>query len=220
MFKLAKASAVKARTQTINQLKAVLVTADPPLRETLCGLSNLLLIPRCTQLELGTPQDTASAAAYTLRLLARRIEQLTSEIRDLERQITAVVTRHTPTLLTRRGIGPDNAAALLIAAGDNPDRLRSEASFAALCGVSPLEASLGRTSRRRLNRGGDRQANSALYRISLSRLRWDARTRDYLARRITEGKTRREAIHCLKRYIAREIYQIITAPPETEPSTP
>jgi transposase len=220
MFKLAKASAVKARTQTINQLKAVLVAADPPLRETLSGLSNLLLIRRCTQLEVGTPQDTASAAAYTLRLLARRIEQLTSEIRDLERQITAVVTRHTPTLLTRRGIGPDNAAALLIAAGDNPDRLRSEASFAALCGVSPLEASSGRTSRRRLNRGGDRQANSALYRISLSRLRWDARTRDYLARRITEGKTRREAIRCLKRYIAREIYHIITAPPETEPSTP
>jgi transposase len=110
------------------------------------------------------------------------------------------------------------AAALLIAAGDNPDRLRSEASFAALCGVSPLEASSGKTSRRRLNRGGDRQANSALYRIALSRLRWDARTRDYLTRRITEGKTRREAIRCLKRYIAREIYQIITSPPETQPS--
>ncbi|MBV8994342.1 MAG: IS110 family transposase [Pseudonocardiales bacterium] len=219
MFKLAKASAVKARTQTINQLKAVLVAADPHLRETLSGLSNLLLIRRCTQLKVATPQDTASAAAYTLRLLAQRILTLTSEIRDLEHQITAAVTSHTPTLLTRRGIGPDNAAALLIAAGDNPDRLRSEASFAALCGVSPLEASSGRTSRRRLNRGGDRQANSALYRIALSRLRWDTRTRDYLTRCITEGKTRREAIRCLKRYIAREIYQIITAPPETKPST-
>ena len=197
MFKLAKASAIKARTQTINQLKAVLVAADPQLRETLAGLSNLLLIRRCTQLEIDTPCDTTSAAAYTLRLLARRIEQLTSEIRDLEHQITAVVTSHTPTLLTRHGIGPDNAAALLIAAGDNPDRLRSEASFAALCGVNPLEASSGRTSRRRLNRGGDRQANAALYRIALSRLRWDPRTRDYLTRRITEGKTRREAIRCL-----------------------
>jgi transposase len=122
-----------------------------------------------------------------------------------------------PALLTRIGIGPDNAAAL-IAAGDNPDRLGSEASFAALCGVSPLEASSGRTSRRRLNRGGDRQANSAHYRIALCRLRWDARTRDYLARRITEGKTHREAIRCLKRYIAREIYRIITSPPETQPS--
>jgi transposase len=121
-------------------------------------------------------------------------------------------------LLTRRGIGPDNAAALLIAAGDNPDRLRSEASFAALCGVSPVEASSGPTSRRRLNRGGDRQTNTALYRIALSRLRWDTRTHDYLNHRTTEGKTRREAIRCLKRYIAREIYQIITAPPEAEPS--
>jgi transposase len=218
MFKLAKSSAIKARIQTINQLKAVLVAADPQLRETLAGLSNLRLIRRCAQLNIDTPQDATSAAAYTLRLLARRILTLTDEIRELEHQITTAITSHTPQLLTRRGIGPDNAAALLIAAGDNPDRLRSEASFAALCGVSPLEASSGKTSRRRLNRGGDRQANSALYRIALSRLRWDARTRDYLARRITEGKTRREAIRCLKRYIAREIYQIITSPPETQPS--
>ena len=220
MFKLAKASAIKARTQTINQLKAVLVAADPQLRETLSGLSNLRLIRRCTQLDVDTPQDTTSAAAYTLRLLARRILALTSEIRDLEHRITTAVTSHTPTLLGRQGIGPDNASALLITAGDNPDRLRSEASFATLCGVNPLEASSGRTSRRRLNRGGDRQANSALYRIAPSRLRWDARTRDYLARRITEGKTRREAIRCLKRYIAREIYQIIKSPPETQPSAP
>jgi hypothetical protein len=104
MFKLAKASAIKARTQTINQLKAVLVAADSQLRETLSGLSTLLLIRRCTQLEID-------------------------EIHDLEQHITAAVTSHTPTLLTRRGIGPDNAAALLIAAGDNPDRLHSEASF-------------------------------------------------------------------------------------------
>jgi hypothetical protein len=129
MFKLAKGSAVKARTQTINQLKAVLVAADPALRETLSGLSNTMLIRRCTQLEVDTPCDTTSAAAYTLRLLARRISQLTDEIRELEQQITAAITSHTPTLLTRRGIGPDNAAALLIAAGDNPHRLRSEASL-------------------------------------------------------------------------------------------
>jgi transposase len=217
MFKLAKSSAIKARTQTINQLKAVIIAADPQLRETLTGLSNLQLIRRCAQLDIDTPQDTTSAAAYTLRLLAQRIHRLTDEIRKLEHQITTTVTSHTPQLLTRCGIGPDNAAALLIAAGDNPDRLRSEASFAALCGVNPLEASSGKTSRRRLNRGGDRQANSALYRIALSRLRWDTRTRDYLARRITEGKTHREAIRCLKRYIAREIYRIITSPPETQP---
>jgi transposase len=218
MFKLAKASAVKARTQTIHQLKAVLVTADPALREALSGLTNTMLIRRCAQLELTTPDDVTSAAIYTLRLLARRILQLSEEIHDLVHRITDTITTHCPTLLTRRGIGPDNAATLLITVGDNPDRLRSEASFAALCGVNPLEASSGKTSRRRLNRGGDRQANAALYRIALSRLRWDVQTRNYLARRITEGKTRRETIRCLKRYIAREIYQIITSPPDAEPS--
>jgi transposase len=202
----------KARTQTINQLKAVLVAADPVLREGLSGLSNPVLVQRCAQLDVNIPSNVTSAAAYTLRLLARRILQLTNEIRDLEQRITDAITTHTPTLLEQRGIGPDSAAALLITAGDNPDRLHSEASFAALCGVSPIEASSGKTHRRRLNRGGDRQANAALYRITLSRLRWDARTRDYLARRITEGKTRREAIRCLKRYIVREIYQIITEP--------
>ena len=144
--------------------------------------------------------------------------ELTKEIHDLVHHITNTITGHCPGLLTRRGVGPDNAAALLITAGDNPDRLHSEASFAALCGVNPLQASSGKTSRRRLNRGGDRQANCALYRITICRLRYDTRTRDYLTRRITEGKTRRETIRCLKRYIAREIYQIITSPPETEPS--
>ena len=220
MFKLAKASALKARTQTINQLKAVLVAADPALREELAGLSNPILFRRCAQLEPATPSDVTSAAAYTLRLLARRIHELTGEIHDLEQQITAAVTIHTPVLLERRGIGPDSAAAMLIAAGDNPDRLHSEASFAALCGASPIEASSGKSQRRRLNRGGDRQANAALYRITLSRLRWDQRSRDYLDRRISEGKTRREAIRCLKRYIVREIYHLITAPiPESDAPT-
>ncbi|MDQ4092563.1 MAG: transposase [Actinomycetota bacterium] len=177
-----------------------------------------MLIRRCAQLEATAPQDVTSAAVYTLRLLARRVLALTEEIHDLVQRITDTITLHYPTLLTRRGIGPDNTAALLIAAGDNPDRLPSEASFAALCGVSPQEASSGKTTRHKLNRGGDQQANSALYRIALSRLRWNTRTRDYLARRITEGKTRREAIRCLKRYIAREIYQIITSSPEAEPS--
>jgi transposase len=218
MLKLAKDSATKARSQTINQLKAVLVAADPALREALSGLTNTMLIRRCAQLAATTPADVTSTAVYTLRLLARRILELTAEICDLIRHITDTITRHCPTLLTRRGVGPDNAAALLITAGDNPDRLHSEASFAALCGVNPLEASSGKTSRRRLNRGGDRQANCALYRIAICRLRCDARTRDYLTRRITEGKTRREAIRCLKRYLAREIYQIITSPPEAEPS--
>jgi transposase len=159
-----------------------------------------------------SPPTPPAPPAYTLRLLARRILTLTSEVRSLEQRITEAITTHTPRLLQQRGVGPDSAAALLITAGDNPDRLHSESSFAALCGTSPVEASSGKTTRHRLNRGGDRQANAALYRITLSRLRWDQPTRDYLDRRISEGKTRREAIRCLKRYIAREIYQIITEP--------
>jgi len=116
------------------------VGADPALREALSGLTNTMLIRRCAQLEATTPADVTSAAIYTLRLLARRIQELTAEISDLLRHITDTITRHCPTLLTRRGVGPDNAAALLITAGDNPDRLHSETSFAALCGVNPLGA--------------------------------------------------------------------------------
>jgi transposase len=123
MLQLAKDSATKARSQTINQLKAVLVAADPALREALSGLTNTMLIRRCAQLEATTPADVTSTAVYTLRLLARRILELTTEICDLVRHITDTITRHCPTLLTRRGVGPDNAAALLITAGDNPDRL-------------------------------------------------------------------------------------------------
>lgn len=218
LFKLAKASAVKSRSQAINQLKAVLVSADPQLRDELSGLSTIKLIRHCADLQTGTLIDTASAAAHTLRLLARRIDHLTQEIADLEAQITAVLTVYHPKLLDTYGVGPDTAAALLIAAGDNPERLATEASFAALCGVSPIEASSGKTRRHRLNRGGDRQANCALHTIALSRSRWDQRTRDYLDRRITEGKTRREAIRCLKRYIAREIYHLITSPHTAAPA--
>lgn len=210
MFKLAKASAIKSRGQAINQLKAVLVRADPALRESMTGLSNTALFRRCTELAAPNPSDTASAAAFTLRLLARRILELTSEINELNTHIAAAIQARAPQLLQRYGVGPDTAAALLLAAGDNPERLNSEASFAALCGVSPIEASSGKTHRRRLNRGGDRQANSALYTITIARLRWDKRTQNYIERRVANGKTRREAIRCLKRYIAREIYQDLT----------
>jgi transposase len=215
MFKLAKASAIKSRTQAINQLKSVLVNADPQLREAMSGLTNPRLIQRCAELGTGTPHDTTSAAAYTVALLARRILTLTTEINELTRRISDTLTAHAPRLMDRHGVGPDTAAALLITAGDNPDRLHNEASFAALCGTSPIEASSGKTQRRRLNRGGDRQANCALHTIVLTRLRWDPRSRAYVTRRMAEGKTRREAMRCLKRYVAREIYQLIK--PRTEP---
>ncbi|MER5217660.1 transposase [Streptomyces sp. NPDC002838] len=152
-------------------------------------------------------------------MLARRIQHLTEEINDLTARITAAITARAPKLLGRYGVGPDTSATLLIAADDNPDLMGSEASFAALCGVSPVEASSGKTQRRGLNRGGDRQANSALYTIVLARLRGDTRTRDYVERRVSEGKTRREAIRCPKRYVAREIHQTIV-PPRSKAAPP
>ncbi|UOZ03294.1 IS110 family transposase [Amycolatopsis sp. WQ 127309] len=146
MFKVAKTSALKSRTQAINQLKAVLVSADPALREELRDLSTAKLVQRCVAWAPATPTDSATAARYTLRVLACRIDRLSQEIADLNAQTAAVLTGHNSAMLDTYGVGPDTAATLLIAAGDNPERLRSEASFAALCGVSPVEASSGRTA--------------------------------------------------------------------------
>jgi transposase len=220
MFKLAKASAIKSRTQAINQLKSILVSADPALRESLAGLSCKTLVRRCAAFASTAVTDATTAAVYALRLLAQRILHLSTEIRDLEAQITAVIAVHAPKLLEPVGVGQDTAATLLITAGDNPERVTSEASFAALCGASPVEASSGKTQRRRLNRGGDRQANAALYRIVVTRLRWDPHTREYLDRRIAEGKTRREVIRCLKRYVTRELYPLLRPTAATHPTRP
>ncbi len=162
VLKLAKDSAVKARVQAVNQLKAVLVGAETGLREQLEGLSARRLITRCAALEGASYADVTVALVHTLRRLAQRIEYLDADIRDLTQQITATIDDAAPRLLQVPGIGADSAVTLLIAAGDNPDRLSSEASFAALCGGSPVEASSGKSRRHRLNRGGHRQANAAL----------------------------------------------------------
>jgi transposase len=222
MFKIAKDSAIKARTQAINQLRAVLVRTDPQLRESLAGLGPVTLLRRCADLPVTSGRDIDTAAADVLRTLARRALLLTEEVRALQQRLVAAITACAPGLLDRYGVGPDTAAALLIAAGDNPDRLTSHAAFAALCGVSPIEASSGKTTRHRLNRGGDRRANSALYTVVLTRLGRDPRTRDYANRRTTEGKSTKEIIRCLKRYVARELFPIITAaltPGRPQPST-
>lgn len=210
LFKLAKSSAIKSRTQTINQLKSVVVGADPELRDELAGLSTKALVCHCARLTISAMTELDGATRYTLRLLAQRIQTLSAEISELDDKLAQAVHRHAPTLLAQVGIGPDCAAELLIAAGDNPERMTTEGSFAALCGTSPVEASSGKTSRRRLNRGGNRQANSALYLIVITRLRWCPRTRAYVQRRIAEGLSKREIIRCLTRYIAREVYQIMT----------
>lgn len=210
VLRLAKESAVKARTQAMNQLKAVLLVLDPGLREQLTGLNNPALIATCAALE-----DDRSEAAFTMRLLACRVQNLSQEIKELTKRTTKAVRASRPLLLELVGVGPDSAAVLLSAAGDNPERLTNEASFAALCGVSPVEQSSGKTQRRRLNRGGHRQANAALYRIVQSRIRWDERTQAYLQRRTAQGMSRREIIRCLKRYVARELYRYIRPPATT-----
>ncbi|WP_394253157.1 IS110 family RNA-guided transposase [Arthrobacter pityocampae] len=220
IFKMAKNSAIKSRSQAINQLKSVIVTADSRLRESLAGLSNPHLIRSCARLSDARHTGPDGAARHTLRLLARRIQHLSEEIDDLNNRLADAVEAASPGITDIQGVGPDSAACLLIAAGDNPDRLATEASYAALCGTSPVEASSGQTQQRRLNRGGDRQANAALYRIVLSRLRWDSRTQDYLARRLTEGKTRREIIRCLKRYVARELFEYISPRTPRKPNQP
>jgi transposase len=210
---LARAGAIKARTAAINELKNLLVTAPASLREQLTGTGNPALIAACARLrpggDLAAPRQATKAA---LRSLARRCQALTAEITALDSQLTPLVTTACPALLTIGGVGTETAAQLLITCGDNPDRLRCEAAFAALCGVSPIPASSGKTSRHRLNRGGDRQANRALYMIVLGRLGWCPRTRAYAARRTTEGHTTKEIIRCLKRYLARAIYRALTRP--------
>jgi transposase len=147
----------------------------------------------------------------TLRLLALRWLQLGGELKELNATLETLTEHVAPRLIARHGIGPQTAATLLLTAGDNPHRLRSEAALAALCGVSPLEASSGRVIRHRLNRGGDRQANNALWTIALTRMRGDARTRAYVRKRTGEGRTIPEIRRCLKRYIVREIYPVLLA---------
>ena len=190
MLKSAKDSAVKARTQAFNQMKALIVTAPAELRETLVGLTAGALINLCKSFRPGRLDDPTAAAKYTLRSLARRYRQLSKEIHDLEGELERLTRTISPALVDSYGIGPDTAATLLVAAGSNPERLHSEASFASLCGVNPIPASSGKTNRHRLNRGGHRQANAALHRIVVVRLRYDPRTQSYMRRRTMEGMSK------------------------------
>ena len=157
----------------------------------------------------GTPQ---AATKLALRSIARRYQMLTEEIGALDRHLDQLVTEAAPGLVAIKGVGTDTAGALLVAAGDNPDRLRNEAAFAHLCGVAPVPASSGKTQRHWLSRGGNRDANRALYLLAIGRLGWDERTRAYADKRTREGKTKPESIRCLKRYIAREMYRALKAP--------
>ena len=212
MLKSARDSAVKARTQALNQMKALVVTAPALLRETLDGLTAGALVTRCKSFRTGRLDGPMAAAKYALRSLARRYRQLSKEVHDLEAELDRLTRTAAPALVSIFGIGPGSAANLLIAAGSNSERLQSEAAFASLCGVSPIPASSGKSNRHRLNRGGDRQANAALYRIVVVRLRHDRRTNAYMRRRTREGMSKAEVIRCLKRYVAREVFSALQNP--------
>ena len=212
ILRLARRSAVRARTQTINQMHAVVVSAPDELQDALKRLSTIQLIRRASRFRVGSLSDGATTTRWTLRLLARRQQVLTAEIADISRAIAPLLEQHAADLLHLQGVGPEVAGALLVVAGDNPERLRSEASFAALCGVTPLPASSGKTARHRLNRGGDRQGNTALWRIAMTRLTYDPRTQSYMRRRTEEGLSKSEILRCLKRYIAREVFRALPRP--------
>ena len=210
-LRVARRSAVKARSQAANQLDSLVVTAPDQLRAQLRQLPAARLVEVAAALRPGELNSPLAAVKLALRELARRHQALSAEIDRLDAHIGKLTSTTAPELLARRGVGAQVATALLVAAGDNPTRLASEAAFAALCGASPIEASSGKTVRHRLNRGGDRQANNALWTIVVTRMAYDERTRRYVERRTTEGKSKKEIIRCLKRYVAREVYRDVRA---------
>jgi transposase len=209
-LRVARSTANRARTQAINALHALVVTAPEELRGDLRGLPGPRLLRVCAGLRPGELAGPVDATKMALRSLARRHRALSAEVRELDEDLRNLTAQACPALVGIFGAGSDTAGALLLAAGDNPERLRSEAAFAKLTGVSPVQASSGKTMRHRLNRGGDRHANAALHRIVLVRLRWrHPPTMDYVARRTAEGRSKREIIRCLKRYVAREVYRAL-----------
>jgi transposase len=217
---VARRSAVKAKTQTINQLRAILVSAPQEVRERLLKAKAEQCIAACARLRQLGETPLLQTLTTTLRLLAKRWLMLNAELKELDATLDQLTTQFAPHLREQFGVGPQTAAMLLAVAGDNPERLRSEAALAALCGVNPLPASSGKTIRHRLNRGGDRQANNALWTIAMVRMRSEPRTRAYVQRRSTEGMSNKEIHRCLKRYLIRELYPHIMKDLGTAASTP
>jgi transposase len=212
-LRVARRGAVKARTAALNQLHGLLVSAPEPLRAELTGLTATELVARCAGFRIDPARllEPIVATKAALRSIARRIRALEEEIALADARLRPAVTAVAPRTAAIFGAGPDVAGQLLVTAGDNPERLRSEAALAHLAGISPLPASSGRTDRHRLNRGGDRAANSAVHRIVLCRMRHHDRTRAYVDRRTGQGLSKKEIMRCLKRYVVREIHTALLA---------
>ena len=205
---IARRSAVDTRIETLNQLRHLVFTATPEIRARFTGLTAISLANTTSSLRPRPGEDTVRyTTLITLRALGQRVQYLREETKGLNRLLRPLIRESAPELLDVFGVGFDTAAKLLVAAGDNPERIRTEAAWGHLCGVAPIPASSGKTQRHRLNRGGNRQANSALYHIVITRMRHDQRTRDYVARRLAEGKTMGEIARILKRYAAREVFK-------------
>jgi transposase len=216
-LRVARRGAVQARTQATNPLKSLLVTAPPEVRERLACLKTPALVQACARLRTSGPySDPGQAVKVALRRLTRRYQHLTGEIKDADTELHDLVAITAPGMTDLLGVGVEVAGQLLTTVGDNPDRMRSEAAFAHLCGVAPIPASSGKTRRHRLNRGGDRATNNALYTVVLTRLRLNDRTRRYVSRRTAQGLNRREIIRCLQRYVARELYHVLVSLPRPQ----
>jgi transposase len=208
---VAKRSARNERTQTINQARALVLTGPDDLRARFTGHTPAALVAGLASLRPRPGSTVGYATRIALRELGRRAEFLASQIERLDELIVPLVTARAPGLLAVFGVGPDTAALLLIAAGDHPERLRSEAAWAHLCAAAPIPASSGKVTRRRLNPGGNREANHALWRIVITRMGSHPATRAYVERRTAEGLSKKEIIRCLKRYVAREVYRHLRA---------
>ena len=209
VLRVARTSARKGRAQALNQMRSLISTAPEPIRAELRGLNVFHLLERAATYRPGAKRDVVSLTKFTLRMLARRAIILEEEISEIDAILKPLVIETAPRLVGTLGVGTDAASALLVTAGDNPERLHDEAAFAHLCGASPIEASSGKQERHRLNRSGDRQANSALWHIVITRMVYDPRTTEYIDRRTKEGLTKKEAVRCLKRYVAREVFSLL-----------
>ncbi len=211
VLRVAFCSARNTRTRLALQIRDLIVTAPSELRESL-PLRTKDRVARCAGFGPKDPRDPLEATRLALRSLSRRYQDPSQEMNDLSKILDQLTKEANPALRAAKGVGVDVAATLLVAAGSNCQRLRSEAAFAAMCGVAPIEASSGQTNRHRLSRSGNRQANNALWRIAMVRMTTDEETKIYLARRTAEGKTKRDVTRCLKRHIAREVFWLLQNP--------